>query len=397
MAALPIRALIGLRQVGKSSFLREQCEKGRRYVTLDDPAVREVAQEDPRLFFVQHPLPLIVDECQLVPDLFPVIKLVIDEWRIANGNVGGSPLWLSGSNQLLIDKRIRESLAGRVNYFRLHSLSTREIRSSNPTIEAAEVLFRGGWPVLWNESELSPHQYYADYVRSAIEKDVVLFGHIEKSEKFLRVIRLLAGRVGNLLSIADISKDAGVSTTAVSDWLDILTSLGFVYRVAPFYSNTNKRLIKSPKIYFCDSGLAARICGWSERSPLMASPYAGALFENMVHSELVRLKDHEMLPWEIYFWRTKEQEEVDFLIDIGNGRFVAVEVKLGTAKLHQYRIPNSIDRELPGLPVVVVSLEGEPKQWSERLYSVGICHLADFIIELTTKLHSKSKKICPLR
>jgi uncharacterized protein len=380
---LPIRVLVGLRQVGKSSFLLKQKEKGRQYVTLDDPAARIIAQEDPKLFFVQHPLPLIIDECQLAPEIFPVIKLVIDSWRLENSTSTDSPLWLSGSSQLLIDQQIKESLAGRVNYFFLHSLSLTELSTAKPELNIPEALLRGGWPALWNLTQLDPHQYYADYVRSAIEKDAVLFGHIEKSEKFLRVVRLLAGRVGNLLNISDIAKDAGVSATTVADWIDIVASLGFVHKLQPYHSNANKRIIKSPKLYFCDTGLAARICGWSAKEPLLVSPYAGALFENMVFCELLKIRDNHCLPWQIFFWRTKDGEEIDFLIDLGNAKYVALEVKLGGANAHRYTPPKSLQKEPLDVTYAIVSVDGELTPWREGVSSLGIKHLERYLIQQT--------------
>jgi uncharacterized protein len=368
-ATLPVRALIGLRQVGKSSFLLRHKEVDRGYVTLDDPSERMTAQQDPELFLTQHPLPLIIDECQLAPRLFSSIKKKIDE--LPEPLKHTSPIWLSGSNQILLDSKIRESLAGRVTFFNLHPLSMSELRTQQTDLDAKETLLHGGWPALWQHRTLSPTQYLTDYIRTAVEKDAIALGGIEKAERFSLVLRLLSGRIGSLLNYSEIARDAGVSVPTVTEWIDLLTRLGFIYRITPYFTNTSKRLIKAPKLYLCDVGLAIRLSGWSDIEPLLLSPQAGAIWENFIFTEIVRTRDHHRAHWEISFWRTKDGEEIDFIVQNGRLEKVAIEVKLGGGDPLRYQRPKEFSKIFGAdVPIILVGLTTKHKEWRDNIFTV---------------------------
>lgn len=386
--SLPIRALIGLRQVGKSSFLQHIKEDQRKYVTLDDPLTQLTAKEDPELFFDQHSFPLIIDECQLAPELFSSLKKRIDQWLLKKPNLKNSPfenspVWLSGSNQILIDQNIKESLAGRVSYFHLHPLSLKEMENFNKEFSIKEAIIKGGFPIIWKNSKLSFKDYYSDYLRSVIEKDVISVGRIEKREKFIKILSLLAARSGTLLNQTSLSNDAGLSTTTVSEWVDLLTSLGFIYKLKPYFTNLSKRLIKNPKIYFCDTALMARLSAWSDVDQLLISPQAGAIFENLIFTEIIRTRDHLKADWEVFFWRTKDKEEIDFLVENGSKKRVAIEVKLGGGDPLNYQLPSEFKKVFKeDTPTLLVGLNSETKSWRNNIISVDPLNLSSELVRL---------------
>lgn len=330
--ALPIKILKGPRQVGKTSLLEKM--GGYRVIYFDDLMVRRRAQENPRLFFDQFDEPLVLDEATLAPEIFTELKRRVDQQR-RNPTESKLDIWITGSNQTLLQKNVRESLAGRASYFNLNTLSLHELGN----ISLKELLIKGGWPELYVNSEIEPIRYLNDLVHTFIEKDIVAAAGIERREAFGKSLNLIAGRIGQLLNSSDISKIVGVDTTTIQSWVSILETNGLLRRVQPYYSNLNQRLIKTPKVYFEDVGLASRLQGWSDAFPLMASSQLGHLIENLAYVELSKFFTNRGAPPEIYFVRSKDKVEVDFLVGLPNNRFVALEVKMTPtdweAKQHQ--------------------------------------------------------------
>jgi predicted AAA+ superfamily ATPase len=326
---LPIKVLRGPRQVGKTSLLHHLGTH--RLVLFDDLGVRSLAQENPALFFEQFTGPLILDEATLAPNIFPELKKRVDQARRLHQDTG-SPIeidiWITGSNQTLLQKAVRESLAGRASYFSLNTLSLHEwIKAFSHPFSLRTFCMRGGWPELYVSPNLNAIQYLNDFISTFIEKDIVNAAGIEKKAAFSKSLQLLAGRVGQLLNYSDIAKNVGVDTTTVQSWTALLQENGILRILEPYYNNLNQRLIKTPKIYFEDVGLAARLQGWSEFDPLLLSPYFGHLLENLALSEITRFFTNQGLEASFYFVRSKEQVEIDFLLQISNQRFVAIEIK----------------------------------------------------------------------
>ncbi|MEY4617511.1 MAG: hypothetical protein RJB66_2471 [Pseudomonadota bacterium] len=319
--ALPIKILKGPRQVGKTSILQKM--GGYKVIYFDDLLVRRAAQENPRLFFDQFDEPLVLDEATLAPEIFPELKRRVDQQR-RHQNLPQLDVWITGSNQTLLQKNVRESLSGRASYFDLNTLSLHELGD----IPLISFLLRGGWPQLHIDADLDPTRYLNDLIFTFIEKDIVAAAGIERREAFGKSLNLVAGRVGQLLNSSDISKLVGVDTTTVQSWISILEQNGLLRKVQPYYSNLNQRLIKTPKIYFEDVGLASRLQGWSDSLPLMASSQYGHLVENIAYSEISKFFSNRGSPAKIFFVRSKEKVEVDFLIELPNNLFVAVEVKV---------------------------------------------------------------------
>lgn len=327
--SLPIKILRGPRQVGKTSLLHHLGTH--KLILFDDLTIRTFAQENPALFFEQFTGPLILDEATLAPQIFPELKRLIDiERRHRLEETPFTPLdiWITGSNQTLLQKEVRESLAGRANYFLLNTLSLHEWENRFGEPFSLRTLFmRGGWPELYASPELSPVQYLNDFIATFIEKDIVAAAGIEKKAAFSKSLQLAAARIGQLLNYSDIAKNVGVDTTTVQAWISLLEQNGIVRILQPYHINLNQRLIKTPKIYLEDTGLAVRLQGWSEFEPLLLSPYFGHLLENLVLAEITRFFINRGRQPEIYFVRSKEQVEVDFLVQLPNQKFIAIEVK----------------------------------------------------------------------
>lgn len=326
-----IQILRGPRQCGKSSLLLK-LDPSFQEVSLDDPQLRELAQSDPGVFLRQFgEKKLFIDEAQYAPGLFPLLKRRADLYKRDSKNPPKTLVRLTGSNQILMDRNVKESLAGRASFFDLNTLSVSEIQRSVKT-SIQDILYRGGWPELYTQLEKDPKKYLDDYINSYIERDIVLAAGIQKSREFLKLARLLAGRVGEILDFASLGRDAGVDNKTAKDWVSILERMHIIALVMPFSSNLSSRLIKSPKVYFIDTGLACRLQGWTAAGPILTSPQQGHLFENLVFSEIHKLNMNLGLGWQIFHWRSRAGEDVDFLIQIDPRTFLFVEAKVSSSK-----------------------------------------------------------------
>lgn len=381
--ALPIRVLVGPRQSGKSTLLAHLFTDA-AWVSLDDLQVRDRAQTDPAFLLDSvgsgADRPLILDEAAYAPNLFPEVKRRVDQARLL-----GKPeptIYMTGSNRLLLDTRVRESLAGRASYFFLHSLSVSEL-SEHATLR--DWMFRGGWPELYVRRELNPSHYLADYVRTFVEKDIAESAGVERLIEFHRVLTLLAARTGTLLNATDIGQLAGVKGQTVSGWIELLERNALVLRLQPYHSNLNKRVTRTPKVYILDTGLAAHLQGWRAVEPLLASPQAGPLFETLVLGELVRARDHADLPLDLHFWRTKDGEEIDFLIRVQGQTapsWLALDAKLAIHGAHPLAVPKALANELPELRETwVITAGGEPSRLSPTCRRVPIANLHAALLE----------------
>ncbi len=380
----PAQIVIGPRQCGKSTLLSQLASDTFQEITFDDLQLRNLANHDPALFLAQFPPPILLDEIQYVPNLFSEIKRLIDELkkkRLQENLILTTLFRMTGSNQLLMDQNIKESLAGRASYFYLNTLSVHEILGALPSVAIKDILFKGGWPELYIDPTLSPLQYLNDYIRSYIEKDIILSAGVQKQEAFSIVLGLLAARSGMLLDYANIARDSGIQAVTVKEWISILQRTNLIYCLRPFASNLNKRLTKTPKFYFLDTGLAARLQGWQDSQPLMLSPQAGALFETLVFAEIFKFIQNYAKDWHCYLWRTKEGEEVDFLIITESGQAIALDAKMSIQGIKPLSIPLQLKKMFPQLQqLVLVTFAGKQLQLSKESIAVPIQHLHDFLL-----------------
>ncbi len=323
----PIQIIRGPRQCGKSSLILH-LDPEFKELSLDDPALRELAQNDPELFLEQFKSDKIfIDEAQYAPALFPSLKRKIDLYKRNSNRKIQTIVRMTGSNQILMDRQVKESLSGRASFFDMNTLSIAEILQAREcTIQ--DILYTGGWPELHATKSLNSKKFMDDYINSYVEKDIVLSAGIQKSREFLKFVKLLAGRVGELLDLSGFGNEVGVDAKTIKEWVSVLERMHIIYLVMPFSSNLSSRLIKSPKVYFIDTGLACRLQGWTSAEPIMTSPQQGHLFENLVFSELYKTSINGQLNFEIYHWRTRDGEEIDFIVHFAPNQFKLIEAKV---------------------------------------------------------------------
>lgn len=330
-----IQVVRGPRQCGKSSLILH-LDSEFKEVSLDDLSLRELAQNDPELFLKQFGSnKLFIDEAQYAPALFPALKRKADLYKRNSLNQTQTILRITGSNQILMDRNVKESLAGRASFFDMNTLSIAEILDfRNLTIQ--EILFKGGWPELYTNDSKDPKKFLDDYINSYIEKDIVLAAGIQKSREFFKFIKILAGRVGGLLDLTSLGNDVGVDSKTIKDWISTLERMHIIALVMPFSSNLTSRLVKSPKIYFIDTGLACRLQGWTSAEPIITSPQHGPLFENLVFSEIFKLNINYQLGLQIFHWRSRDGEEIDFLIQKDPKNSIFIEAKVSSVKIRNH-------------------------------------------------------------
>lgn len=386
-----IKVLLGPRQCGKSTLFAALYNQEVTYeITFDDLQLRQLANKDPALFLNQYSPPVILDEIQYVPALFPELKRIVDNvkreitFRDQENNINAY-YYLTGSNQILMDKNIKESLVGRASYFYLNSLSVHEILTALPETSINELIFKGGLPELYASQSISTTQYLNDYIRTFVEKDILASAGIQKLSEFHTVLGLLSARTGQLVDYVNIANDSGVSSVTVKEWISVLERADLIYILKPYFNNQNKRLIKTPKIYFLDTGLTARLQGWSESIPLSNSPQAGGLFETLVIAEFVKFIRNTQKNWELYFWRTKEGEEIDLLVRTSHQTFHAFEIKRAIQGITApIPYPKSYIKQFnPKTPLTVVTYGGNQIKLSDDCQTVPITKLYDYLLQLS--------------
>lgn len=337
----PVVLLTGPRQTGKTTVLRN-CGIGHRtYVTLDTLDNRDLARGDPALFLQRFPPPLLIDEIQYAPELLPYIKALADE-RQENGLV-----WLTGSQQFRLMKNVSESLAGRVGILRIQGFSQAEKfgRSGVPFLpigqwieraaenaaalplkEAYKMIWKGSFPRLCQASDEYWQMFYDAYVQTYIERDIKDLAAISSELSFLKFVKLAASRTGQLLNYADMAADAEISPPTAKAWLSLLQTSGVIYLLPPYAASAAKRMAKTPKLYFMDTGLACYLTGWKTPEVLEAGNMNGAMLETYVVSEILKSYWHNGAAESLFFYRDSDKREIDLLIE-ENGTLYPVEIK----------------------------------------------------------------------
>lgn len=318
-------AVIGPRQSGKTTLVRHLFSE-KPYANLENPDTRQFATEDPRGFLENYPNGAVFDEVQRVPELFSYLQEILDNQQ-QNGNY-----ILTGSNNFLLQENISQSLAGRVGYLELLPLSLQEIDISNKTTD--ELLLAGGYPSIYQQN-LPPSKWYANYIRTYVERDVRQIKNIGNLQKFEKFLRLCAGRVGQLLNMSSLSVEVGVDVKTVDSWLSILETSFVVFRLQPFHKNYNKRIVKMPKLYFYDVGLACALIGIENTNQLQFHPFRGGLFENLVILEALKQRLNMGKPSHLSFWRDNVGHEIDLLIDTPSA-LIPIEIKSGKTITSEY-------------------------------------------------------------
>lgn len=317
----PFIALTGPRQSGKTTLSRTAFPD-KPYVSLEDPDTREFAASDPRRFLARYPDGAILDEAQRSPELFSYLQTLAD----TDGRMG--LFILTGSQQFGLLSGISQSLAGRVGMVQLLPFSSGELQGAGRLPETLDaLLYAGSYPPLYDRP-LSPLQWYAGYVTTYLERDVRQLINVRDLALFQRFIRLCAGRTGQLLNLSSMANDCGITHNTAKAWISILEASYILFLLPPHHRNFNKRLVKTPKLYFYDTGLAAWLMGVQSADQLAIHPHRGALFETWVVGELLKGRYNRSLPSNLFFWRDNTGNEVDVIVDQGL-TLVPLEIKSG--------------------------------------------------------------------
>lgn len=327
----PVLLVTGPRQVGKTTILQHVSTEKRTYVTLDDPRMALLAREEPELFLQRFKAPILIDEIQYAPQLLPFIKMEVDKHRSTGA------FWLTGSQQFQLMHGVSESLAGRVGILKLLGFSLREINeiaeSDTPFLPIPDVLekrlksaqklslqdiyriiWRGSFPAMVVDKKRDRDLYYSSYVQTYLQRDVRDLAKVGDEGAFLKFLRAAAARTGQLVNMADMARDVGISPVTAKHWLSILETSGIVYLLEPYHTNVTKRLIKTPKLYFLDTGLAAFLTEWSSPETLEAGAMSGHILETFIFIEILKSYWHNGKRAPLYYYRDKDKKEIDLLI-----------------------------------------------------------------------------------
>ena len=341
----PVLLVPGPRQVGKTTMLKHLAQKegrNRKTITLDDLTVRELAKTDPKMFFQLHRPPLLIDEVQYAPELFPYIKMMVDERRQPGD------FWLTGSQLFSMMEGVQESLAGRVALLQLSPLSYGELiadggttpfridlpaltqrQAARPALDTPAIfqrIFTGGMPALASGQYASPNIFYSSYISTYLDRDVRRLSAGIDDLKFLGFLRAAAARTGQQLNYKGIADDAEIDQATAKNWLHILEALGIVFLLRPYSNNVLKRTVSTPKLYFYDTGLVCYLTRWSSPETAMNGAMSGALLENYAVAEITKTYQNAGQEPFLYYYRDKDAREIDLLLE-QDGKLFPIEIK----------------------------------------------------------------------
>jgi predicted AAA+ superfamily ATPase len=320
--SFPIVAITGPRQAGKTT-LAKAVFKGKPYVSLENPDEREFAQNDPKRFLARFPNGAVLDEVQRCPSLLSWLQGLVDE----RGGMGD--FVLTGSAQFDLIEGITQTLAGRVGRVELLPLSSRELKAANQLPNSlSQMLIQGGYPALYDR-KITTQDWFSNYVATYVERDVRQLISVRNLSQFQTFLKMCASRTGQLINLTSLGADCGISAVTAKQWLSVLETSYIVTLLRPHHSNFGKRLVKTPKIYFLDSGLAAWLMGIRSAETLETHAARGALFESWVVSELYKKRLNAGLPIDLFFWRDNTGNEVDLIVENEKG-LQPIEIKSGS-------------------------------------------------------------------
>ena len=337
----PVLLLTGPRQVGKTTLLERMAEPERKRVSLDNPTQRMLAQSDPELFLQRYSPPVLIDEVQYAPQLFPYIKILADQ-RKRPGD-----FWLTGSQMFRMMKNVTESLAGRAGIVQMQGLSSAEIDGRHPgafeidipkltermsaarpmtVTEVFERIYRGSMPRLYELESINRELYYESYLDSYLSRDIRDLDQVADESAYMRFIRIVAARTATNVNYEALAQEAGVTAPTAKRWLSLLISCGIVALIEPYYNNALKRILKAPRMYFLDTGLCAHLMGWGSARVLESSAMSGEFFESWVVAEIYKSYLNAGKRPPLYFYRDSNKKEIDLIL-YQNGTVNPIEIK----------------------------------------------------------------------
>jgi predicted AAA+ superfamily ATPase len=333
--------LTGPRQSGKTTLVKAAFP-ALPYVSLEEPDIRQIALTDPRGFLSNYPAGAILDEIQNTPDLFSYIQSIVDGNR-------QTQFVLTGSSNFLLMEKISQTLAGRTAVLHLLPFSFAELETSVPPFDQYEsLIFKGQYPRIYDRA-IAPTDFYPAYIQTYVERDVRMMKNIGDINSFIQFTQLCAGRTGQLLNYTSLASDAGISPNTAKAWLSILESSYILYRLQPYHRNFNKRLVKSPKLYFYDTGVACSLLGIRDENQVNLHYLKGALFENLILNEFIKRSFHRGENHLPYFWQDSQGKEIDCLLVDGEN-IIPIEFKSGKTIANSYFDNLKYWRQLTGMP-----------------------------------------------
>ena len=367
----PVVTIIGPRQSGKTTLAR-MAFPGLKYVNLEIPEEREFALNDPKQFLAQYPDGVIIDEVQRVPQLLSYIQAIVDE----HDKVG--MFILTGSHQLALQQEITQSLAGRTAMLELLPLSMQELHSVQTNFSLEQIMFYGGYPRIY-KNNISPRRFYGDYLRTYVERDVKQIINIKDQDQFQRFLALCAARVGRGLDYSEMAGELGISRDTIKSWISVLKASYLVVTLPPYFTNFGKRIIKTSRLYFTDTGLLSYLLGIQEFSQLQHHPLRGFIFENLVLLEIMKVKYNQGLDTKFYFYRDNNQSEIDILYQEGLD-LNAIEIKstmtFQVGLLKQLKRFKTISADVQTKGFLVYA--GDKEQQINQFQLVNYKNIADF-------------------
>jgi predicted AAA+ superfamily ATPase len=325
----PVLLITGPRQVGKTTLLQHISESHRTYVTLDDVNLAQLANEEPDLFLERFPPPILIDEIQYAPNLLRSIKIYVDQKKQSGS------FWLTGSQQFQLMREVSESLAGRVGVVNLLGLSLKEQQHqpniAKPFLPTAfllnqrrdslkltlnklyDIIWQGSFPKM-HTGKIDRDIFFSSYVQTYLQRDVRDLSQVGDVHVFLKFLRAVAARTGQLLNYTDMARDSGITPTTAKNWLSILEASSIIYLLEPYHNNITSRLVKAPKLYFLDTGLCAYLTEWSNPKTLEAGAMSGAILETFIFTEILKSYWHNGKRAPLYYYRDKDKKEIDLLI-----------------------------------------------------------------------------------
>lgn len=337
----PVLLIAGPRQVGKTTFLKHISEQ-RTYVTLDDPILAELAKTEPKLFLEKFAPPVLIDEIQYAPELLPYIKMHIDKQK------SPGDFWLTGSQQFHLMRGVSESLAGRVAVINMLGLSQSELEKyykAEPFIPTDTQInlrvknmrttnlhglytkiWRGSYPAIALDDKIDMQTFYGSYIQTYLQRDLRDLTKVGDENRFLRFLRTTAARTGQQLNITDVARDSDISVNTAKNWLSILETSGLIFLLQPYANNLTKRMVKTPKLYFLDTGLCSYLTQWTSATTLEAGAMSGAMLETFIIGEILKSYWHNGKQPFMYYYRDKDQQEIDVVLEQDQTLF-PIEIK----------------------------------------------------------------------
>lgn len=370
----PIVTLVGMRQSGKTTLARS-CFPEKPYVSLEDLDERKLALDDPKAFLSRYPDGAIFDEIQRAPELLSYLQGIVDEKKIMGQFI------LIGSDQFELHEKITQSLAGRTAILKLFPLSLVELADNDIEKSLDQLMLLGGFPKLY-QVDLEPYKYYSHYCQTYLERDVRRIISVKDITTFQRFMRLCAGRIAAPVNANDLANETGVSSVTIKSWLSILEASYLILRLPPYFENFGKRMVKTPKLYFSDIGLACYLLGIESVNQLQRDPLRGKLFENLVILELFKARANQGRDPQLYYYRDKNQVEVDTIFQKGH-ELIPIEIKSSQTYHSDFTQGLNKFREIAKNRVneAYVVYGGEPEQTIKNTKIINYWHTAQIVAQ----------------